>query len=364
MNLNRSNLDLQEVLISLVMIVRNEESTLARCLESVKEIVDEIVIVDTGSQDKTKEIAKSFGAMVYDFVWIDDFSEARNFALSKASYEYILVLDADEYIVSGGKKELQEVIHKKAIGKIALLDAFNNKGELGYSRNFISRIFPKGVNYVGSIHEQVESNLPRIKTNLQVAHDGYLHIDKSERNLAILFKALEASPEDSYILYQLAHTLLVAGRKEEALVHYEAYYKCSRLSESYRCAAVVDFIRNILELGSLENGVLVIEKEEKNYYDSPDFNFVCAEFYRELVLSDVKKYIGYLPLIEGYYIKCLEIGETTKYDSVVGMGSYLAAYNLGVWYEVTKQTEKARTCYEMAMEWGYEKAVDRIKELR
>ena len=82
--------------VSLCMIVRNEEDVLGRCLESVKDIVDEIIIVDTGSTDRTKEIAGRFTNTVYDFPWIDDFSAARNFSFSKATMDYQMWLDADE----------------------------------------------------------------------------------------------------------------------------------------------------------------------------------------------------------------------------------------------------------------------------
>ena len=84
--------------ISLCMITKNEENYLEQCLDSAKEIADEIIIVDTGSTDKTKEIAKSFGAKIVDFKWNEDFSEARNESLKHATKEWILVLDADEEI--------------------------------------------------------------------------------------------------------------------------------------------------------------------------------------------------------------------------------------------------------------------------
>ena len=84
------------VTISLCMIVKNEEAVLERCLESIKDMVDEIVIVDTGSTDKTKEIAARFTDKIYDFPWCDDFSAARNFAFSKGTGEYLLWMDADE----------------------------------------------------------------------------------------------------------------------------------------------------------------------------------------------------------------------------------------------------------------------------
>lgn len=84
--------------ISLCMIVRNEEKSLPRCLASVEGLVDEIVIVDTGSADRTKEIAGAFGAAIYDFTWTEDFSAARNHAFSKATRDYIFWLDADDYL--------------------------------------------------------------------------------------------------------------------------------------------------------------------------------------------------------------------------------------------------------------------------
>src|SRR6478752_10892384 len=84
--------------ISLCMIVKNEEAVIERCLTSVRPVVDEIIIVDTGSMDHTKEIVSTFTNCIYDFKWIDDFSAARNFAFSKATKDYILWLDADDVI--------------------------------------------------------------------------------------------------------------------------------------------------------------------------------------------------------------------------------------------------------------------------
>ncbi|KMT22789.1 glycosyltransferase family 2 protein [Clostridium cylindrosporum] len=83
---------------SLCMIVKDEEKVLSKCLESVKDFIDEIILVDTGSSDLTKEIGAKFGATIYDFKWCDDFSKARNYAFSKSTKDYILWLDADGYI--------------------------------------------------------------------------------------------------------------------------------------------------------------------------------------------------------------------------------------------------------------------------
>ncbi|PES02484.1 glycosyl transferase, partial [Bacillus anthracis] len=86
------------ITISLCMIVKNEEATLKRCLTAISDVVDEIIIIDTGSTDQTKKIASKFTDKVIDFVWIDDFSTARNFAFSQATKEYILWLDADDLV--------------------------------------------------------------------------------------------------------------------------------------------------------------------------------------------------------------------------------------------------------------------------
>ena len=84
--------------VSLCMIVKNEADCLSRCLESMKGLVDEIIIVDTGSTDNTVEIAKQYGAVIKTYQWNNDFSQARNYSLSLATKEWILVLDADEYL--------------------------------------------------------------------------------------------------------------------------------------------------------------------------------------------------------------------------------------------------------------------------
>ena len=95
--------------VSLCMIVRNEEKVLGRCLSSVKDLVDEIIIADTGSEDSTKKIARSMGAKVYDFVWNDNFSDARNFSFSKAECEYQFWLDADDVIENVNREKFLRI---------------------------------------------------------------------------------------------------------------------------------------------------------------------------------------------------------------------------------------------------------------
>ena len=99
--------------LSLCLIVKDEEAHLAKCLMSVKDIADEMIVVDTGSTDKTKDIATAFGARVFDFTWTNDFSEARNFSLSKASGDWILVLDGDEVLSPADHAALANIVHSK-----------------------------------------------------------------------------------------------------------------------------------------------------------------------------------------------------------------------------------------------------------
>ena len=103
--------------VSLTMIVRNEEQNLPRCLESVRGLFDEIVVVDTGSTDRTKEIAAGFGARVFDFAWIDDFAAARNVALDHATGDYAFWLDADDVIEPPERDKLKSLLDTVAPGQ-------------------------------------------------------------------------------------------------------------------------------------------------------------------------------------------------------------------------------------------------------
>src|SRR5690606_13785698 len=102
-----------EKLVALCMIVKNEEEVLERCLQSVKQLVDEIIIVDTGSTDRTKEIASTYTHHVYDFVWTKDFSAAKNEAIRHASAKWILVLDADEYMDTDEAAQLRRFLEEE-----------------------------------------------------------------------------------------------------------------------------------------------------------------------------------------------------------------------------------------------------------
>lgn len=192
--------------ISLCMIVKNEEDTLARCLESIKGIADEIVIVDTGSTDKTKEIAAQFTDNIYDFKWVDHFSAARNYAFSKATCQYWMWLDADDILQDDDREKL---IHLKetSVGDfdVAMLKyhvAFDESGTPTFTY-FRERIIRRmGSNpWEGAVHEAITPSGRVIHEDIAVTHKKNRPSD-SLRNLSIYENLLKSghsfSPRETY----------------------------------------------------------------------------------------------------------------------------------------------------------------------
>ena len=213
--------------ISLCVIAKDEAANLARCLNSAKRHVDQMVVVDTGSADNTKALAQALGAETFDFPWADDFSAARNFSLDQASCRWVLVLDADEALTPGAARRLRQAVAEaeaKGFATVAVelrdLDA-NGLPCSSYSQNKLWRKSPD-VRYHGKIHEVATVRLPALDLGLQANHHGYIGIPeelkrrKGERNLKLLRQELVAAPDDPKLLKYLAKELAVAGRHAEA----------------------------------------------------------------------------------------------------------------------------------------------------
>lgn len=349
--------------LSLVMIVRNEEKKLERCLKSVQGLVDDIVIVDTGSDDRTLEIARTYHAKLFQYPWNNHFAEARNYALSKSTGDWNLVLDADEWVTKGNRQQLNNFMdNQQAIGQIRITSSFFD-GADSFAHCYTSRLIPRNVFYKGKIHEQIDSTLPRINCDLEVAHDGYYRTDKSERNLSLLLSEIQDYPRDPYLHYQTAKEYYRISDYENANKHYALSYSFLSGTESYYPNVVVDYLYNIMKYGNMQKGLEIVQSEESRIGDFPDFYFVCGLFYMNLVSSDITKYIYLFPQIETSYLKALEIGETSEYLTVEGTGSYAAAYNLGVFYETTGNREKAFRYYKEAEKYNYEPAKRRLADI-
>lgn len=182
------------VTISLCMIVKNEQDTLARCLETVKDVVDEIIIVDTGSSDKTKEIASKFTDKIYDFQWIDDFSAARNFSFSKAEMDYIFWLDADDILLPEDRKKFKLLKeHFDLSVDIVMMKynyAFDNEGKPALTF-FRERLSKRALNlkWIDPIHEYIVSSGKIVNSDICITHRR-VH-DASGRNLKIFENMLK-----------------------------------------------------------------------------------------------------------------------------------------------------------------------------
>ncbi|NBD26712.1 glycosyltransferase family 2 protein [Paenibacillus glycinis] len=350
--------------MALVMIVRNEETNLPRCLESAVQYVDDMIIVDTGSTDKTKQIAERFGARVFDYIWDDDFAAARNYALSQSTSTWNLVLDADEYITALDKAALIQALSEQAcLGRITVVSLTSEQGEQNEARGYITRLLPAGVRFVGRIHEQVISDLPRIHVPITVLHDGYLHRNKSNRNIPLLLAELKNTPNSSYINFQLAREFQGNQEFQQACEYFERAFNLLNGDERYAPNVAVHYIYALKEVERYTEALKLIQANYGWLQAFPDYHFACGIFYLDLVMSDPGQYIAYLPEIEASYKRSIALGETDRYDTVAGTGSYLALYNLAIYYETFGRMSEAVHCLKQAMDLSYEKAKIRLTHL-
>ena len=214
--------------ISLCMIVRDEEKTIARCLDSIKDVVDEIIIVDTGSIDKTKEIVAKYTNKIYDFEWVDDFSKARNFSFSKATKDYIMWLDADDVILPEDREKLKK-LKKEMDGKIDIYQMkYNYSSDNNGNPNLVQtreRILKRDKNYkwVSPIHEVIIPTGNIEEVDIAVTHMKE-EIKDINRNLKIFENMIKNGVElDERQEYCYAKELYFLQRIPEAIICYEKF---------------------------------------------------------------------------------------------------------------------------------------------
>jgi glycosyltransferase involved in cell wall biosynthesis len=342
---------------ALVMIVRNEARCLARCLASVRPWVDEMVVLDTGSTDTTREIAAAGGARVAQAAWRDDFSAARNQALALTDARWRLVLDADEWIAQGGEA-VAALRHAAAdfIGMVTVLSQVEGTdGVLQEAPSWLPRVLPAGVSYEGRIHEQPASLLPRRRLPLRLGHDGYLagqQHAKQGRNERLLRQALAEHPGDAYWHYQLGKDLEVRAAFEAAAPHYDTAYRSGEPAAAWRHDLVVRWLFTLKKLGRFEAAMAVAEAELPHWGDSPDFFFTLGDLLLDRALAEPARAGELLPMIESSWQRAVAIGERPELpDSVRGRGSFLAAQNLAAFHESLGQAAQAQVWRERAATW-------------
>ena len=351
--------------LSLVMIAKNEARCLARCLQSVRGAVDEIIVVDTGSTDDTVKIASENGAKVTRFEWCNDFAAARNFALAQTSGDWILILDADEWASESLATEIKNFVRgPKQIGRLKIVSDFKHNGQTQRSSTFVSRIFPRGAKFEGRIHEQIVSDLPRVNLAGELWHDGYLETKKSDRNVKMLSDEIARDPQNAYLHFQLALEFTSLGRSREAFNCLQKARAQMRPSDPFAPNVVVDFIYAALALNEFEAGLEIIRANESSLADFPDFFHVRGLFYMKFVGSNPARHIGDLPKIEESFLRSLALGETDKYKSVHGSGSFLASYNLGVFYHAFGNAAAAQQCLQVSARQNYAPAAALLQKIK
>ncbi|MDZ7260792.1 MAG: tetratricopeptide repeat protein [candidate division KSB1 bacterium] len=221
--------------LSLCMIVKDEENHLPVCLESVKNLVDEIIVVDTGSTDKTEEIARSYGAKIYHYQWHDDYAAARNESLNHATGDWVLYLDADERIREQDIPKIKEIISHEdifAVNVPVVIPQPPGNVVTSFAVNYC-RLFRNHplVRFEGAAHEQILPSIQRlggkvVKSDIVIDHWAYGDTmqrcrDREQENLKLLLKELEAAPLDPFIHYHLALTYRSLNQTEAAINEFE-----------------------------------------------------------------------------------------------------------------------------------------------
>ena len=208
------------ITISVCMIVKNEEKKLAACLDCLVPIADEIIIVDTGSVDKTKEIAKKYTDSIFDFEWIDDFAAARNFAFSKANMDYIYTADADELIdkenIALFKRVKSAMLPQVEIVQMYYLNLMEHNTAYNSKRELRPKLFKRlrSFEWIDPIHETIRLDPVIYNSDIEIKHMAEGH--HAKRDLASFRKAYERGVLFSQKLHSMyAKELFIAGDRDD-----------------------------------------------------------------------------------------------------------------------------------------------------
>ena len=348
--------------ISVCMIAKNEEQYIEECLRRLAVYDWEIVVVDTGSTDCTVEIAHRYTQNVYHFDWVNDFSAARNYSISKASHDYILVVDCDEYLEKDENTDLIinnliEKITPQQVGMLTLLSPIIDSAEGSSSiiQDHIARFFHKKyTHYQGSIHEQLaalnNSALHFVFIPLTFYHAGYRTFDikreKTARNIPMLEAELNAHGPDPYLLFQLGQSYFGLTDYERALPYFEKALSMDvNEHEEYVQTLVESYGYCLLNLKQYEKA-LELEGIYSLFSKRADFVFLMGLIYMNNAL---------FPEAISAFLEATSISSYT----VDGVNSYKAYYNVGVIYECMGNTKEASQYYKKCGD--YAPALERLR---
>lgn len=344
--------------LSLCMIVRNEERHIRRCLDSVKDVVNEMVIVDTGSTDGTVGICRSYGASVYEIPWNNSFAEARNYALDRATGDWLMYLDADEELDAADRFKLKDAVREQKADLLAV-KLLNYTGDVpDPDQAYLVeqyRLFRNGLGFrfkhdihevlsVGELKPAISAALP-----ITVHHYGYLQGEtetkrKFARNMCLLDRELARPDHDPWMEYHAASEFYRIGMYDIAL--------------QYINVAIVRF----LQRGGVPPSMLYKLKYEMllTFPDKTNQALSTIDFAIRLHPDyvDLHYYKGILLYREGNYRealesfdRCLSIGENNlRHLTLKGAGSYRAWHYKGKCWVALGDEESAESCFRTTLE--------------
>ncbi|MCA8963036.1 MAG: glycosyltransferase [Planctomycetes bacterium] len=242
-------------LLSLCAIVRDEEARIADCLESARTVCDELVVVDTGSKDRTPEIARDRGAIVVRHPWKADFSEARNRALDAATGDWVLQLDADEVLSPRGAPLVRAAVESTEVAgwNVEIRSALPSGGVASHHCVRLFRRSPSH-RYRGRIHELPTISGPIADASFSILHSGYdltpeQQRHKQARNLTLLQAWIDESPDDPDAHFHRTTSLLAMGRDEDAAKSGRRAAELFAVMGAPACEALAWDLVGVAELG-------------------------------------------------------------------------------------------------------------------
>lgn len=334
--------------ISLCMIVKNEEKNLHRCLNSIKDMVDEIIVVDTGSTDKTVEIAKSFEAKVYHFQWTNSFSDARNESLKYATMDWILILDADDEFCKEDKEKFRQLINNSLNESfLYFFETLNYCGSFPDSNNISVNLNPRlfknnyGYTYSGAVHNQlinIKNKVKDVNCPIRIYHYGYLDSnikakDKRKRNISLLEQQLKEDPNNHYANFNLGNEYFALGDIPKALEYYYKSYEGFNPNAGY---GFILIIRIVIANQLIEQYATSLQFADigLKYYPA----FTDLYYFKGVTYKTMKRPTLAIKAFE----KCIEMGESpSDLKFLYGTGSFKALYELGCIYMELKDYHEA-----------------------
>jgi|SRR5579875_78451 len=322
--------------LSLCMIVRDEERMLPRCLEAARPAVDEIIVVDTGSCDRTIEIARSFGARVIEVPWTGSFAEPRNVSFDAARTDWILYLDADEVLVAEDVERLRELTGHTWREAYHLIET-SFVGELGEGSAIVNtalRLFRNRPQYrfTGSIHEQIYNTLPsdapgRVgHSSVRIEHYGYLEDtravkDKSTRNLSILLEQRRSGAAPTpFLHFNLGCEYAALGDTERAAAELTSAWEMLRaageIHSTFYAPSLLSTLVRALRLSGRAAEAIAFARTGLEHFPA------YTDLLLEQAIAELSE--GRADLAETLLERCVEQGDApAAFGGLVGSGTYL-----------------------------------------